>query len=81
MNNYTYSICNVSSDLGDVDFDDVLNTSSGTTRTSIDGTLFVLKYKTTPTVITNNTITPSQTLNHSECLALMATAAWSGVTR
>ena len=80
MNNYTYAICNVSSDLVDIDFGDVLNTSSATTRTSTDGTLFVLKYKTTPTVITNNTITPSQTLNHSECLTLMATAAWSGVT-
>jgi len=81
MNSYTYAICNVSSDLGDVDFSDVLNTSSATTRTSTDETLFVLKYKTTPTVITNSTITPSQTLNHSECLTLMATAAWSGSTR
>jgi hypothetical protein len=80
MNSYTYTICNVASDLGDVDFSDVLNTSSATTRTSTDGTLFVLKYKTTPTVITNGTITPSQTLNHSQCLTLMATAAWSGST-
>ena len=80
MNNYTYAICSVATDLSNVDFGEVITTSADTSRRSLDGTLFLLKWKSTPEFITDGTITPSQTLNQTECLTLMKTAAWEAET-
>ena len=75
-NNRTYTILNIS-DLAKVDFTQVGETSENTVRKSIDETQFVIKYNTTPSFISDGTITPIQVLNHTEVLELMATDAWS----
>tara|TARA_R100000654_G_scaffold3370_1_gene11434 strand:- start:47 stop:292 length:246 start_codon:yes stop_codon:yes gene_type:complete len=75
-NNRTYTILNIS-DLAKVDFTQVGETSENTIRKSIDETQFVIKYNTTPSFISDGTITPIQVLNHTEVLELMATDAWS----
>jgi len=78
MNHYTYAICNVSSDLPNVDFSEVITTSADTIRKSIDGTFFLIKWWTgqTPVFVTDGTVTPSQELNQTQCLALMLTVEW-----
>lgn len=75
-NNRTYTILNIA-DLAKVDFSQVGETSANTVRKSIDETQFAIKYNTTPTFISDGTVTPVQVLNYSEVLALMATDAWS----
>ncbi len=77
MNNNTYAICNIATDLQNIDFSQVGESAASTIRRSLDNTLFVIKYKAEPTFITNKTVTPSQTLTHTEALELMATSAWS----
>ena len=74
----TYIIVNIA-DLPNVDFNQVAETSEQTIRKSLDETQFVLKYEhdEVPTFITDGTIVPIQTLNHSDCLVLMASPEWS----
>ena len=79
MNNKTYSICNIATDLKNIDFSQVGESSASTIRKSLDDTLFVIKYSSEPTFIKDGTVKPSQTLTHSEALQLMSTAAWSEV--
>ena len=43
--NRTYAFA-YTSDIGDVDFSQVMETSAATVRKSVDGTEFVLKWKT-----------------------------------
>ena len=76
-NNKTYAICNIATDLQNIDFSQVGQSSAGTVRRSIDDTLFVIKYNAEPTFINDGTVTPSQVLSHSECLELMSTAEWT----
>ena len=76
-NNKTYAICNIATDLQNIDFSQVGQSSAGTVRRSIDDTLFVIKYNAEPTFIKDGTVTPSQVLTHSECLELMATSEWT----
>lgn len=75
-NNRTYTILNIS-DLSNVDFLQVGETSENTVRKSIDETQFVIKYNTIPTFISDGTVTPIQVLTYSEVLALMSTNAWT----
>ena len=75
-NNRTYTILNIS-DLANVDFSQVGETSENTIRKSIDGTQFGIKYNNTPSFIINGTVKPIQVLTHAEVLELMATDAWS----
>ena len=75
-NNRTYTILNIS-DLSNVDFSQVGETSADTVRKSIDRTQFVIKYNSIPTFISDGTVTPIEVLNYSEVLALMATDKWS----
>ena len=75
-NNRTYSILNIS-DLANVDFSQVGETNENTIRKSLDETQFVIKYNTTPSFISNGTVTPIQVLTHAEALELMATDVWS----
>lgn len=72
----TYSIIKIE-DLSKVKFTEILENSAKTIRTSLDDTLFVIKYNTEPSFIKDGTVKPSQTLTHSEALELMSTAAWS----
>ena len=76
-NNLTYAICNIATDLQNIDFSQVAQSSAGTVRRSLDDTLFVIKYNAEPTFINNGTVTPSKVLTHSQALELMATAEWS----
>tara|TARA_R100001460_G_scaffold59689_1_gene99569 strand:- start:44 stop:286 length:243 start_codon:yes stop_codon:yes gene_type:complete len=75
-NNRTYTILNIS-DLANVDFSQIGETSLNTVRKSIDETQFVIKYNTTPTFISDGTVIPVDVLTYSEALALMASDAWS----
>ena len=75
-NNRTYTILNIS-DLLNVDFSQVGETSKNTIRKSLDETQFVIKYNTTPTFISDGTVTPVEILTYSEVLELMATDEWS----
>ena len=77
QNTLTYAICNVSTDLANINFNEVVTTSAETIRKSIDETLFVTKWIDIPAFVTDGTVTPSETLNHEEALALMATPAWT----
>ena len=77
MNNKTYSICNIATDLKNIDFSQVGESSASTIRKSLDDTLFVIKYSSEPSFIKDGTVKPSQTLTHTEALELMSTAAWS----
>jgi len=72
----TYVTINIS-DISNIDFSEVVETSADTIRKSLDGTQFIIKYNTEPSFITNGTVVPLQTLTHSEALILMQTADWS----
>ena len=77
MNNLTYAICNIANDLQNIDFSRVGESAASTIRRSLEDTLFVIKYNALPTFIKDGTVTPSQTLTHSEALELMSTPEWS----
>ena len=72
LNNLVYAICNIATDLQNIDFSKVGQSSAGTIRRSLDDTLFVIQYNAEPTFINYGTVTPSQLLSHSECLELMS---------
>ena len=72
----TYATISIAN-LENIDFSQVGETSANTIRKSIDQLQFVLKWNSTPSFITDGTVTPIETLTHSEALALMATEAWS----
>ena len=72
----TYSIINIA-DLSSIDFSQVYETNQNTIRKSIDESQFVIKYSIEPSFIVDGTVTPVQTLNHENCLNLMATPEWT----
>jgi hypothetical protein len=68
----TYCIIN-SSEVVNVDFDQVFETSADTLRYSVDGSQALLKYEgTQPSFLEGKTI-----YSHSEILAILATEEWS----
>ena len=71
----TYQIINIS-DLNNIDFTQVYETSAETIRKSVDETLFTIKWSTEPSFITDGTVTPVQTLSHENCVTLMSTPEW-----
>ena len=73
-----YATINIS-DIGLVDFTQVIQTSELTVRKNIAETEFVIKWieGSIPTFITDGTITPLQTLTHDEALILMSTVEWA----
>ena len=77
LNNLNYAICNIATDLQNIDFSQIGQSSAGTIRRSLDDTLFVIKYNALPTFINDGTVTPSQVLTHEETLTLMSTPTWS----
>jgi hypothetical protein len=60
-----------------IDFSQINTTSSQTMRRNLANTEAVLSYQVDPSFITNGRVVPSQTLNHEEALALLATPAWT----
>ena len=76
--NRTYSTA-LTSDIGSVDFSQVMETSAATVRKSIDETQFVLKWYTvdTPTFISDDSDELTWSGSHADCLTLMATEAWT----
>jgi hypothetical protein len=71
-----YAIINTS-DLSNIDFSQIGETSENTLRYNLAGTEFVIKWNTTPTFISDGSVVPVSELTHAEALALMATAEWS----
>ena len=65
------------SDLSNIDFSQIGETSADTLRYNLAGTEFVIKWNTTPTFISDGSVVPVSTLTHEEALALMQTAEWS----
>jgi len=72
----TYAIIQAS-DLANIDFDQIGETSADTLRYNLANTEFIIKWNTTPTFITDGSVVPVSELTHQEALALMATAEWS----
>tara|TARA_R110002020_G_scaffold136857_3_gene305511 strand:- start:25152 stop:25412 length:261 start_codon:yes stop_codon:yes gene_type:complete len=75
----TYSTI-LTSEIGNVDFSQVMETSADTVRKSVDETEFVLKWKTVdwPSFISpSGSIVPTWSGNHADCLTLMNTSAWT----
>ena len=72
----TYAIIQTS-DLSNIDFDQIGETSADTLRYNLANTEFVIKWNTTPTFISDGSVVPVSELTHEEGLALMATAEWS----
>ena len=71
-----YAIINTS-DLSNIDFSQIGETSENTLRYNLAGTEFVIKWNTTPTFISDGSVVPVSELTHAEALALMATAEWT----
>ena len=72
----TYAIINTS-DLSNIDFSQIGETSADTLRYNLAGTEFVIKWNSTPTFISDGSVVPVSELTHAEALALMATAEWT----
>jgi hypothetical protein len=71
-----YAIININ-DLDNVDFTQIGETSVDTIRKSLDGTMFVIKWKTEPDFIKDDVVIPLQVLSYQECLELMNTSEWT----
>jgi hypothetical protein len=76
MSNLTYNTIAIA-DLNSIDFMQVEETNTETIRKSIDKTQFVIKWETQPSFITDGTVVPLGTYNHTQCIELMGTSFWS----
>lgn len=65
------------SDLSNIDFSQIGETSENTLRYNLAVTEFVIKYNNEPTFISSGLVLPVQLLTHEEALLLMQTAEWS----
>lgn len=77
-NGLTYVIFNVT-ELPQIDFTQVLQTSAETCRLSVDGTKTLVKWfsdQSTPSCVSNLT-SKSQYYTHDEILTIMSTPEWS----
>ena len=77
--NRTYSFINTS-DIGSVDFSQVMETSADTVRKSIDESQFILKWYTVdwPNFISpSGSITPVWEGSHSKCLNKLTSSFWT----
>ena len=72
----TYIIINMT-EIGLVDFNEVLETSQSTIRISVDGTQTVLKWEGSEPSFVANLSSYDGPYTHSEILTIMATAAWT----
>ena len=76
MSNLTYNTIAIA-DLNSIDFTQVEQTSTETIRKSIYKTQFIIKWETQPSFLTDGTVVPLGTYNHSQCIELMGTNFWS----
>lgn len=76
MNNLTYNIISIS-DLNNIDFTQVQETSAETIRKSIDETEFIIKWQAQPSFLADETVIPLGTYNHSQILNLVSTDEWT----
>lgn len=76
MSSLTYNTIAIA-DLSNIDFSQVEQTSVETIRKSIDKTQFIIKWETQPSFITDKTVVPLETYNHTQCIELMATSFWT----
>tara|TARA_R110002012_G_scaffold99649_1_gene237702 strand:+ start:1507 stop:1770 length:264 start_codon:yes stop_codon:yes gene_type:complete len=77
--NRTYAFIETS-DIGSVDFSQVMETSATTVRKSIDETQFILKWSTLnwPSFIApSGSITPTWKGSHTECINLLTGSFWT----
>ena len=77
--NRTYSFIETS-DIGSVDFSQVMETSAATVRKSIDESQFILKWYTAdwPTFIApSGSVTPVWEGTHAECLNHLTSSFWT----
>ena len=76
--NRTYAFADWA-DIGSVDFTQVMETSAGTVRKSIDESMFILKWYTAsePTFITDSSVTLTWSGTHSECLNKLTSSFWT----
>lgn len=72
----TYAIIQAS-DLENIDFDQIGETSADTLRYNLAKTEFIIKWNSTPTFIAEGSVVPVSELTHAEALVVMATAEWS----
>jgi len=72
----TYAVINLS-DTNAILFSQVNQSSAQTMRRNLANTQGLLSYQVEPSFITNGSLVPVETMDHTECLALMATPAWS----
>ena len=72
----TYIIINIT-EIGLIDFNEVLETSQSTIRISVDGTQTVLKWEGSEPSFVANLSSYDGPYTHSEILTIMATAAWN----
>ena len=77
-NNRTYATINLT-DVGQIDFSQVGQTSASTIRKSLDNTQFVIKWEDgyTPNFINDGSVVPIETYDHHSILLLMATPEWT----
>lgn len=74
--NRKYVIFNVS-ELGNVNFDEVLETSANTVRKSLDETKTFVKFEGSMPSSISALTTKTQEYTHSEILAILAGAEWT----
>ena len=77
--NRTYSFA-LTTDIDEVDFSQVMETSAATVRKSIDETQFILKWYTAdwPTFIApSGSVTPVWEGTHAECLNQLTSSFWT----
>lgn len=71
-----YAVINAS-DLDKIDYSQVSTTSRATTKYNIAKTEFITSWNTTPTFISNGSVTPVSTMNHADAVELVTSADWS----
>jgi hypothetical protein len=77
--NRTYAFVNTS-DIGSVDFSQVMETSATTVRKSIDESQFILKWYTAewPSFIApSGSVTPAWQGSHADCLTQLTSSFWT----
>ena len=73
----TYIVIDIDTQTKLIDFSQLNTTSAQTMRRNLANTEAMLSYQVTPSFITNGTVVPLQTLDHTQALALLATADWT----
>lgn len=76
MNERNYVIFDMS-EVGEINFSEVMETSQETLRLSVDGTKSFVKYEGTQPASVAALTTKTQEYSHEEILAVLATPEWT----